>query len=72
VVNFPFVRRRSLIREPENAMARRDEDRYKTRSRCPACGEFATEGGLHTCPATEKTVRHENPAAPKPKPEDQK
>lgn len=71
-MRFPFIRRPSLIREPENAVARKESDTYATRSRCPSCKEFVIEGREHTCPRTGVTKQHENPSAPKPKPEERK
>lgn len=53
-------------------MARKESDTYATRSRCLSCAEFVIEGREHTCPRTGKKTTHENPAAPKPKPEDRK
>lgn len=71
-MRLPFFRRRPLTEETKNDVASKDADRYRTRSRCLKCKDFVIEGSFHTCPVTEETTRHENPAAPKPKPEDRK
>ena len=51
----------------EESMNKQD-DVYKTRSRCTSCTEWVIEGREHTCRVTGKTETHTNPAAPKPDP----
>lgn len=46
----------------------KQDDVYKTRSRCTSCTEWVIEGREHTCRVTGKTETHTNPAAPKPDP----